>query len=136
MARGRGGANGGGLAAAALLIIGLLVTVTTAPLAEAAASHMVGDYGGWKFNVDRWAKGRTFRAGDELGKYYYSTSTMSRQAAPIRPLSGSLPCITRLRAQCSGTTGRCTMWRWWTRRRTGAAWCPGAPGFCGAGATR
>ena len=69
MARGRGGASGAGaLAAAALLVIGLLVMATSAPLAEAAASYMVGDYGGWKFNVDRWAKGRTFRAGDQLGK--------------------------------------------------------------------
>ncbi|XP_039790112.1 basic blue protein-like [Panicum virgatum] len=67
MARGRGGASGAGaLAAAALLVIGLLVMATSAPLAEAAESYMVGDYGGWKFNVDRWAKGRTFRAGDQL----------------------------------------------------------------------
>jgi hypothetical protein len=67
MARGRGGASGGALAGA-LLAIGLLVVATSAPLAEAAAAYMVGDYGGWKFNVDRWAKGRTFRAGDQLGK--------------------------------------------------------------------
>ncbi|OEL26937.1 Basic blue protein [Dichanthelium oligosanthes] len=65
MARGRGSASGGALAAA-VLIIGLLVVATSAPVAEAAASYMVGDYGGWKFNVDRWAKGRTFRAGDQL----------------------------------------------------------------------
>ncbi|RCV08222.1 hypothetical protein SETIT_1G308500v2 [Setaria italica] len=65
MARGRGRASGGGLAAA-LLIIALLVATSSAPIAEAAASHMVGDYGGWKFNVDRWTKGRTFRAGDQL----------------------------------------------------------------------
>ncbi|CAL4885196.1 unnamed protein product [Urochloa decumbens] len=63
MARGRGSASGGALAAALLII----VVATSAPLAEAAASHIVGgDYGGWKFNVDRWAKGRTFRAGDQL----------------------------------------------------------------------
>ena len=34
----------------------------------------IGDYGGWKFNVDKWAKGRTFRAfraGDVLGTYIY-----------------------------------------------------------------
>ena len=68
MAQGRGSASCGALAAAALLVIGLLVMATSAPLAEAAASYMVGDYGGWKFNVDRWAKGRTFRAGDQLGK--------------------------------------------------------------------
>ncbi|CAO2047619.1 unnamed protein product [Urochloa humidicola] len=65
MARGRGSASG--LAAAALLVVvGLLVVAASAPRAEAAASHTVGDYGGWKFNVDRWANGRTFRAGDEL----------------------------------------------------------------------
>ncbi|CAD6249614.1 unnamed protein product [Miscanthus lutarioriparius] len=63
MARGRGGAIGGVLALA--LLVGLLVA-TSAPVAEAAASYMVGDYGGWKFNVDKWAKGRTFRAGDVL----------------------------------------------------------------------
>ncbi|CAL5055714.1 unnamed protein product [Urochloa decumbens] len=67
MARGRGSASGGALAAALLIIVGLLVVATSAPLAEASASHIVGDaYGGWKFNVDRWAKGRTFRAGDQL----------------------------------------------------------------------
>ncbi|KAF8729561.1 hypothetical protein HU200_017503 [Digitaria exilis] len=64
MARGRGSASGA-LAAALLVIIGLLVA-TSAPLAGAAASHMVGDNGGWKLNVDGWAKGRTFRAGDQL----------------------------------------------------------------------
>ena len=55
------------------LLVGLLVA-TSAPVAEAAASYMVGDYGGWKFNVDKWAKGRTFRAfraGDVLGTYIY-----------------------------------------------------------------
>ncbi|EES05583.1 hypothetical protein BDA96_04G265900 [Sorghum bicolor] len=68
MARGSGSAIGGSvvLALAALLMVGLFVA-TSAPVAEAAAaSYMVGDYGGWKFNVDRWAKGRTFRAGDVL----------------------------------------------------------------------
>ncbi|KAJ1280888.1 hypothetical protein BS78_04G266600 [Paspalum vaginatum] len=68
MARGRGSAIGGGsLGAVAFLIIGLLLlfVATSAPVAG-AASCMVGDYGGWKFNVDRWAKGRTFRAGDLL----------------------------------------------------------------------
>ncbi|XP_066319431.1 basic blue protein-like [Miscanthus floridulus] len=63
MARGRGGAIGGVLALA--LLVGHLVAAS-APVAEAAASYMVGDYGGWKFNVDKWAKGRTFRAGDVL----------------------------------------------------------------------
>ncbi|XP_062217546.1 basic blue protein-like [Phragmites australis] len=63
MARGRGSASSGGVLGAALLI-GFLVT--SAPLAEAAASYMVGDYGGWKFNVAGWARGRTFRAGDLL----------------------------------------------------------------------
>lgn len=69
MARGRGSASGA-LAAALLVIIGLLVA-TSAPLAGAAASHMVGDNGGWKLNVDGWAKGRTFRAGDQLGESHY-----------------------------------------------------------------
>ncbi|XP_062220989.1 basic blue protein-like [Phragmites australis] len=63
MARGRGSASSGGVLGAALLI-GFLVT--SAPLAEAAAAYMVGDYGGWKFNVAGWAKGRTFHAGDLL----------------------------------------------------------------------
>jgi carbohydrate-selective porin OprB len=66
MARGRGGAIGGVLALA--LLVGLFVAAS-APVAEAAASYMVGDYGGWRFNVDKWAKGRTFRAGDVLGTY-------------------------------------------------------------------
>jgi hypothetical protein len=66
MARGRGGAIGGVLALA--LLVGLFVAAR-APVAEAAASYMVGDYGGWRFNVDKWAKGRTFRAGDVLGTY-------------------------------------------------------------------
>lgn len=108
MARGRGSARGGGGAiAAALLVIGLLVA-TGAPLAEAAASsYMVGDYGGWKFNVDRWAKGRTFRAGDQLGE--------QRRAAPGPPWICFFPSLMRARRdvtmQCSATTGRCTTWR-------------------------
>ncbi|KAL6635071.1 hypothetical protein ACP70R_027742 [Stipagrostis hirtigluma subsp. patula] len=65
MARGRGSASTGGAARlAAALVVGVLVM--GAPLAEAAATYMVGDYGGWKFNVARWAKGRTFRVGDVL----------------------------------------------------------------------
>ncbi|AQK74561.1 Chemocyanin precursor [Zea mays] len=66
MARGRGGAIGGGGVIALVLLVGLFVATSAPPVAEAAASYMVGDYGGWKFNVDRWAKGRTFRAGDVL----------------------------------------------------------------------
>lgn len=34
--------------------------------AEAARTYTVGDYGGWKFNVRGWARGKTFRAGDVL----------------------------------------------------------------------
>lgn len=71
MARGRGDAIGGGGVLALALLVGLLVATNAPPVAEAAASYMVGDYGGWKFNVDRWAKGRTFRAGDVLGTYTY-----------------------------------------------------------------
>ncbi|CAN6253402.1 unnamed protein product [Urochloa humidicola] len=37
-----------------------------APTDYPGSAHTVGDYGGWKFNVDRWANGRTFRAGNEL----------------------------------------------------------------------
>ncbi|KAL6911432.1 hypothetical protein ACP4OV_000237 [Aristida adscensionis] len=60
------GAPGRGSAIAAALVIGVLVM--SAPLAAeaAGATYMVGDYGGWKFNVAGWAKGRTFRAGDVL----------------------------------------------------------------------
>lgn len=76
MARGRGSAGNGIVLGAALLIGFLMVS---APLAEAAA-YMVGDYGGWKFNTERWAKGRTFRAGDVLGK-------LIRTWSPAWPLS-------------------------------------------------
>ena len=125
MAQGRGSASCGALAAAALLVIGLLVMATSAPLAEAAASYMVGDYGGWKFNVDRWAKGRTFRAGDQLGRRSRAARSICARPPPRRAsLLRSSRIIIMLRdvmtytddlcapAQCSTTTGRCTTWRW------------------------
>ena len=34
-----------------------------------AATYTVGDAGGWTFNVVGWPNGKTFRAGDVLGKY-------------------------------------------------------------------
>jgi hypothetical protein len=68
MALGRGGAsNGVAVLGAAVLLIGFLLVSGGPPLAE-AAKYTVGDYGGWKFNVAGWAKGRTFRAGDVLGE--------------------------------------------------------------------
>ncbi|KAM3243495.1 hypothetical protein ACQJBY_055432 [Aegilops geniculata] len=61
MALGRGSArNGAAGLGAAVLLLGLLV------MSAEAAKYTVGDYGGWKFNVAGWAKGRTFRAGDVL----------------------------------------------------------------------
>ncbi|KAK3155180.1 hypothetical protein QOZ80_2BG0199870 [Eleusine coracana subsp. coracana] len=67
MARGRGSASRGGVFLAAVLLVGFLVAMSAPPVAEAAAAtYMVGDYGGWRFNVAGWAKGRTFRAGDHL----------------------------------------------------------------------
>ena len=33
-----------------------------------AATFFVGGAGGWTFNVDGWPNGKTFRAGDVLGK--------------------------------------------------------------------
>jgi hypothetical protein len=98
MARGRGGAIGGGGVIALVLLVGLFVATSAPPVAEAAASYMVGDYGGWKFNVDRWAKGRTFRAGDVLGTYIYiSTSCCSSSSARI--FSACAPPL-RVRRHC------------------------------------
>ena len=34
-----------------------------------ASTYTVGDAGGWTFNVVGWPNGKTFRAGDVLGKY-------------------------------------------------------------------
>ncbi|KAJ0049026.1 hypothetical protein Pint_15691 [Pistacia integerrima] len=34
-----------------------------------AATHVVGGPGGWTFNVNKWPKGKTFKAGDILGGY-------------------------------------------------------------------
>lgn len=34
-----------------------------------AASYTVGDAAGWTFNVQNWPKGKSFKAGDVLGKY-------------------------------------------------------------------
>ena len=34
-----------------------------------AATYTVGDAAGWSFNVVGWPNGKTFRAGDVLGKY-------------------------------------------------------------------
>ena len=33
-----------------------------------AATYAVGDDNGWDFGVDTWPNGKTFRAGDVLGK--------------------------------------------------------------------
>ncbi|TVU28349.1 hypothetical protein EJB05_19865 [Eragrostis curvula] len=66
MVRGRGSASRGGVLAAVLLVAFLVMMTSAPPVAEAAATYMVGDFGGWKFNVAGWAKGRTFRAGDWL----------------------------------------------------------------------
>jgi hypothetical protein len=55
--------NGGGGGLAVALLIGLHAAAS-APIADVAALYIVvGDYGGWNFNVDRWVNGRTFRAG-------------------------------------------------------------------------
>ena len=34
-----------------------------------AATYAVGDDNGWDFDVDTWPNGKTFRAGDVLGKH-------------------------------------------------------------------
>lgn len=46
--------------------------------AEAARTYTVGDYGGWKFNVRGWARGKTFRAGDVLGEFSQTLSDTTR----------------------------------------------------------
>lgn len=35
-----------------------------------AATYTVGDSSGWSFNVVNWPKGKRFRAGDTLGKFF------------------------------------------------------------------
>lgn len=139
MARGSGSAIGGSvvLALAALLMVGLFVA-TSAPVAEAAAaSYMVGDYGGWKFNVDRWAKGRTFRAGDVLGTYTcISTGCSSvhiasaRVCLPLRVAYVPAACVVRARA-CSVQLQPCGARRG-GRERGGVPELRGAQGRQGA----
>jgi hypothetical protein len=37
-----------------------------------ADTYIVGDNKGWSFGVQNWPAGKTFKAGDILGKYYYN----------------------------------------------------------------
>jgi hypothetical protein len=62
--------NGGGGGLAVALLIGFLAAAS-APIADVAALYIVvGDYGGWNFNVDRWVNGRTFRAGSMYRQFF------------------------------------------------------------------
>lgn len=62
MAQGRGSAGLGIFTVAALLCL----MVHTGHVL--AATYTVGGSGGWTFNVDSWPKGKSFKAGDILGK--------------------------------------------------------------------
>ena len=59
MAQGRGSVVALGLALLCLLI--------HSEVAE-AATYVVGGNSGWTFNVASWPRGKSFRAGDVLGK--------------------------------------------------------------------
>ena len=49
---------------AIVLILGLLLHCENVW----ATTFTVGDAGGWTFNVSNWPNGKTFKAGDVLGK--------------------------------------------------------------------
>uniref|UniRef100_A0ACD5ZJI7 Uncharacterized protein n=1 Tax=Avena sativa TaxID=4498 RepID=A0ACD5ZJI7_AVESA len=66
MALGRGSASNGAVVLGAAVLLVAFLLVSGGPALTEAAKYTVGDYGGWKFNVAGWAKGKTFRAGDVL----------------------------------------------------------------------
>lgn len=63
MAKGRGSARSG-VAAALVTLLCLLVHSENA----SAATYTIG----WMFNVVSWPEGKSFSAGDVIGKSYYS----------------------------------------------------------------
>lgn len=60
MAKGRGSA-----VVAAMAVCLLVLHCETAQ----AATYVVGDAGGWTFNIVNWPQQKTFKAGDVLGTY-------------------------------------------------------------------
>ncbi|KAK1264166.1 Basic blue protein [Acorus gramineus] len=68
MAQGRGSA-----AHSVILCFWLLCFVYSATIAE-GATFVVGDSGGWTYNVVGWAKGKHFKAGDVLVFGYDATT--------------------------------------------------------------
>ena len=74
-ARGRGGA--------ALVALGVLLLCVLLPATGAAAkTYMVGDAAGWTKNLEAtWLAGKTFYAGDVLGKLPRCPSSMSSLAS-------------------------------------------------------
>jgi hypothetical protein len=57
-------ARGSAIVATLLLLCVLLVCKNVD-----ATNYTVGDAGGWRFNVKDWPNGKSFKAGDVLGKY-------------------------------------------------------------------
>lgn len=68
MSQGRGSAVAIGMVVAMVA----MAVVFQGGVAE-AATYTVGDAGGWTFNVAGWPKGKTFKAGDTLGKSFNCT---------------------------------------------------------------
>lgn len=61
------GSQGSGSARAAALLRPVLLLCLIVIQSEAAV-YTVGDAGGWTFNVAAWPRGKSFRAGDQVGK--------------------------------------------------------------------
>ncbi|XP_059629930.1 basic blue protein-like [Cornus florida] len=62
MSLGRGGAM--------LIVVALLSLVAHFEPVH-GANFTVGDKGGWTFNVSGWPNGKSFKAGDILGKFFF-----------------------------------------------------------------
>lgn len=73
MSRGRGSAAQA-MVMAVVLILCLLLHFEHVH----AATYAVGDAGGWTFNTDSWPKGKRFRAGDVLSKFFLIFTVMSK----------------------------------------------------------
>lgn len=76
MAQGRGSVAAAGLALLCLFVHGEIAS---------AATYTVGDSGGWTFNVVNWPGGKTFSAGDVLGKSCSSDCMNTNAPNPIKP---------------------------------------------------
>jgi hypothetical protein len=60
---------GEGRCSASIILMLLCLSVFHSMMIR-ADTYIVGDNKGWSFGVQNWTAGKTFKAGDILGKYY------------------------------------------------------------------